>query len=148
MRYEEAAVQLSHFKIEELKEGDTFVFRDRFSAVDVDEFARLSGDVSPLHVSSDYAKKSGFEDRVVHGVLSTGLVSRMIGVHLPGVQSIISSINIKFIKPIIIDTDLEVTGEVTQVSLAVGVVIVKVKVTSMDQSVNFVTADVTVKIRK
>src|SRR5438067_4850138 len=41
----------------------------KFSADDLDLFARASGDHNPLHASSDYARKTPFGERVVFGML-------------------------------------------------------------------------------
>src|SRR5262245_36631215 len=42
-----------------------------FSLEDIDEFAAASHDTNPLHVSSSYARKTPYGERVVHGVLGT-----------------------------------------------------------------------------
>jgi acyl dehydratase len=42
-----------------------------FSLEDIDEFAAASHDKNPLHVSSAYARKTPYGERVVHGVLGT-----------------------------------------------------------------------------
>lgn len=139
---------VSWYQVEALKENIEFSFREFISDECVDEFARLSGDVSPLHVSAAYAKKSGFPDRVAHGVLSMAYVSRLIGVHLPGGNSIISGMSIKFKKPVMVNTEILVSGVVKQVAESVGVVVVAFSIQSPDKDVVYVTGEVTVKIRK
>lgn len=42
----------------------------RFSTSDLDWFARVSDDRNPLHVDEDFARKSAFGGRVVHGILT------------------------------------------------------------------------------
>jgi len=48
---------------------------------DVLEFAKLTGDSNPLHTDKEFAKKSIFGERIVHGMLTisitTGLVSSL-----------------------------------------------------------------------
>lgn len=147
MRTSDALEHLSYFRLDQLNEGDTFVFWDSISENDVNAFSKLSGDISPLHMSSDYAVKAGFSRGVVHGVLAAGLVSRMIGVHLPGANSIISNMSLKFMRPIIAGTDLEICGVVDQISPSIGVIVVKVVVTSLDRNIRYLRSDVTVKVR-
>jgi NAD(P)-dependent dehydrogenase (short-subunit alcohol dehydrogenase family) len=43
----------------------------RFSLASVDAFAEASHDVNPLHTSEDYARRTPFGQRVVHGMLAT-----------------------------------------------------------------------------
>jgi acyl dehydratase len=45
------------------------------SAADVDAFGQLSGDLNPLHMDDDFARRTPFKRRVVHGLLTGALVS-------------------------------------------------------------------------
>ncbi len=44
----------------------------------------LTTDFNPLHVNDEYAKKSIFKKKLVHGAFSSGLISAVIGMKLPG----------------------------------------------------------------
>ena len=55
-----------------------------FSAADVTMFAGISADVNPIHLSDKYAEDSIFGKRIVHGLLTAGLISAVLGNHLPG----------------------------------------------------------------
>jgi 3-hydroxybutyryl-CoA dehydratase len=50
----------------------------------IDQFALLSGDYNPLHVSAEYAVDNGYQDRVAHGFLFGAQLSGIIGMLLPG----------------------------------------------------------------
>ena len=54
-----------------------------FTAADVSMFAGISLDVNPLHMSDVYAEKSIFKKRVVHGILTSGLISAVLANKLP-----------------------------------------------------------------
>lgn len=41
----------------------------KFSSKDIEEFRKISGDVNPLHIDENYARKTPFGERVVYGVL-------------------------------------------------------------------------------
>lgn len=43
-----------------------------FTGQDVETFARISLDDNALHLDSNHAKKTGFQDRIVHGILVNG----------------------------------------------------------------------------
>ena len=45
------------------------------SAADVDAFGHLSGDLNPLHMDEEFARRTPFKRRVVHGMLTGALVS-------------------------------------------------------------------------
>ena len=53
-----------------------------------------SGDHNPIHVDIDFAKDSGLDDVIAHGMLSAGYLSRMITNWVP--QSAIRKWNIRF----------------------------------------------------
>jgi acyl dehydratase len=55
--------------------GRQHVIERTMSAADVDAFAHLSGDLNPLHMSDDFAARTRFGKRVVHGLFTGALVS-------------------------------------------------------------------------
>lgn len=71
-----------------------------FTMEDVRQFAGLSGDDNPLHVDEAYAEKGRFGRCVVHGILVSGLISRVLGTQLPGEGSVYLEQNLSFRKPV------------------------------------------------
>ena len=67
-----------------IKVGDVAVVKRAFSASEVVELARLSGDENPIHVDEAYAKRSRFGKCIVHGLLTSSLISAVLGARLPG----------------------------------------------------------------
>ena len=55
--------EAANLAFREISIGDEFRLERTFSPEDVDEFARLSGDHSPLHVDAAYAAQTEFGDR-------------------------------------------------------------------------------------
>lgn len=45
------------------------------TAGDVDAFGRLCGDLNPLHMDEEFARRTPFRQRVVHGLFTGALVS-------------------------------------------------------------------------
>lgn len=68
----------------------------------VREFARLSGDFSPIHMDETYAQNTRFGKCIVHGMLLGAYVSKIIGMYLPGEGTIYISQNFEFKKPVYI----------------------------------------------
>ena len=69
---------------------------------------------------------AGFGGRVVHGAYLTALVSRLVGVHLPGENALLQSVAMRFRRPVVAGARLSVTGVVDQLSEAVRTAVVKV----------------------
>lgn len=102
------------------------------TAQDVDRFIALSGDASPLHVDVGFARERGFRDRVVHGAYLTALVSRLVGMHLPGQEALLQSINLQFRSPLLVGSQVRVDATVEQLSDAVQAAVLKVSITALE----------------
>lgn len=93
---------------------------DSFNAI-IDEeklifFKKITGDINPLHLIDDYAIEKGFNARVVHGMLTASFYSKLIGVYLPGENSLIHSIDTKFLNPVYLNDELEISGELSYIN--------------------------------
>lgn len=53
---------------------------------DVVLFSRLSGDVNLIHLDEEFARKSPFKRRIAPGLLTSSLISAVLGTKLPGVM--------------------------------------------------------------
>ena len=71
-------LKIAEYKIKDLLLGQEFSFTKKISSSDVDMFAKLTGDNSPIHMESGFARERGFKDRVVHGGLLVGCISHLI----------------------------------------------------------------------
>ncbi|BDU78368.1 MaoC family dehydratase [Mesoterricola sediminis] len=54
----------------------------------VREFAALSGDRNPIHLDDAVAARSRFGQRVAHGVILLGIISRILGMEMPGLGTV------------------------------------------------------------
>ena len=98
---------------DELSIGLTRSFQRLITEQDIDDFGRLSGDVSPLHSSDTYAaSQTPYPKRLVHGMHLASLVSCLVGMHLPGFRSVCLSQSFDFIQPVYAGQEVEVRGEV------------------------------------
>lgn len=85
-----------------MKIGDSAEFSKTISESDVYMFAGITGDFNPIHVNSEYAKNSIFSNRIVHGMLTSSLISTILGTKMPGEGTIFLEQNVKFKKPVYI----------------------------------------------
>ncbi len=121
---------MNHYTWEELKVGMEASFSMQVSEESMDLFCRLTGDVSPIHMDDDYAKKRGQPGRVVYGMVSASLFSALAGVHLPGEKCLLHSVEAKFAKPVFIGDTLTVSGKITEMNETFRTLIIKATVTN------------------
>lgn len=82
------------------------------TAGDVDAFGHLSGDLNPLHMNDEFASRTQFGRRVVHGLLTGALLSTT-HTKLTGPGFVYVGQELKFLGPVFIGDTLSV--EVTVV---------------------------------
>jgi acyl dehydratase len=116
----------------ELAEGATASVDFVVSAEELDQFAALSGDYNPLHVDAEFARSKGFEGAVVHGALLVAKISQLIGMHLPGRDSVWTGLALQFRKPLYVGRPARVEAIVEQLSPATGMVLLKLKLRAGD----------------
>jgi 3-hydroxybutyryl-CoA dehydratase len=117
-------------KIEDFSEGQRFTLEKTISESDVNDFAGLSGDISPLHMDNEFAEKRGFKGRLVHGTLVASYLSSIIGVQIVGENCLLQSMDLRFISPVYINDTLRITVSVDHISLSTNVVLLKILVES------------------
>ena len=98
--------------IDQLEIGEKDSMRKTFTESDVYSFAQISGDTNPLHIDKEYASESLFKEPVVHGMLTAGLISAVIGTRLPGVGTIYLSQSLRFTAPVKFGDTIEAEVEV------------------------------------
>ncbi len=118
--------------IYQLKVGDTDSIRVELDTKKVKYFARATGDFNPLHMDDSYAGKTQFGNRIVHGVLLTGIISGMLGTRLPGLGTIARDMSAKFRRPAYVGETVKATIELIQKKERLGLCIFKYKVKNED----------------
>lgn len=80
--------------------GDTFGSTVAITAAHLDRGAELIGDFNPLHVDDDYARASRFGGRILHGVLTSALMSAPFGNLVSGTALGYLEHNARFLAPV------------------------------------------------
>lgn len=118
---------------ETLYEGAKAEFEHCVSADEVRAFAAVSGDHNPLHVNPTYARDAGHPDTVVHGALLAGLVSRLVGMELPGRRSFLLNLKLSFAAPTYPEDALLVQGAVQSMHEDQRVIALRVRIACGDE---------------
>lgn len=105
------------YTIEQLSIGQSDCFTKTLTDADVLAFAHASGDMNPVHIDAAAGKSSIFKQRVVHGILVSGLISAVLASKLPGAGTIYLAQNLKFIKPTFIGDTVTATVEVVSIDV-------------------------------
>lgn len=101
--------------IEDFYIGQTASLKKVFTTDEVENFANLSMDRNPIHVDSDYAEKSMFGKRIVHGFLVGSLISAVFGTILPGEGAIYLHQELNFRKPVYHGEEIIATVVITNI---------------------------------
>lgn len=94
--------------------GQTASVSKTITEADIVQYAGISGDFNPVHIDAEYAKGTRFGQRIAHGLLTASLLSRLLGMQLPGPGSIYLEQTIKFLKPVFIGDTITATAEVLE----------------------------------
>jgi hypothetical protein len=66
----------------------------------IELFAQLSGDRNPLHFDEDFARKTKFGRRVVHGGVTAAILNALVAEDLPGPGSVFMEQHLKYTAPV------------------------------------------------
>ena len=105
---------MNKYRFDEIQIG----LKESFEATIIDHqlmlFEQITGDCNPLHNSETFAKEKGFSGKVAYGMLTASFLSTLAGVYLPGEDSLIHSVEVKFTKPVLAGDTITITGEVKE----------------------------------
>jgi 3-hydroxybutyryl-CoA dehydratase len=134
---------MNSYKFIDINIGHTETFDVAINSEKLDNFLKISGDINPLHVDTEYSKVKGFPGRVVYGMLTASFYSTLVGVYLPGKYCILQGIDIQFCKPVYIDDVLTITGVVSYINEAYKQIEIKAIVFNQD---NVKVSKATIKV--
>lgn len=109
-------------RIDELSIGQTASIRRLVCEDDVAAFARLSGDYNALHTDDEFAARTEFGRRVVHGFLHASLLSTLVGMRLPGRGALYLAQSVEFSAPVFIGDTVEAKATIETIDRETRVV--------------------------
>ena len=122
--------KLSEYSLDEIKVGLKKKFQVTITESMLNDFAKLSGDYNPLHMSEEYASSTSFKKRICSGMFLASFFSTLVGMYLPGKHALHISQSSNFINPCFIDEKITVEGEVVDKSLATKIIKLKTTITN------------------
>ncbi len=106
--------------LEDLEIGQSASVFKTVSDQDIRLFAQITGDTNPVHLDEEFAANTPFKTRIAHGMFSAGLISAVLGTHLPGPGAIYLDQSLKFRLPIHLGDEVETRVTVTDINLRRG----------------------------
>ena len=124
--------KLSKYTFDEIEIGLTKQFQITITESMVDNFAKLTGDFSPIHMDEDYASTTTFQKRVVHGMLLASFLSKIDGMYLPGKHALYFSQSLDFRHPCFLGDTITISSVVIDKSLSTKILKIESKITNQD----------------
>lgn len=88
--------------------------RIKVTSAMVEDFARVSGDINPIHLNEEAARNSIFGKRIAHGILLASFFSKLIAMRYPGLGSIYLSQDLEFLAPCFVDEEIDVVVSLSE----------------------------------
>jgi phosphate acetyltransferase/phosphate butyryltransferase len=85
---------------DEIELGDSASLSRTLTTKDIQLFAVMSGDISPIHVDEEYARSDMFHKIIAHGMWGGALISTVLGTMLPGPGAIYLGQTLRFRRPV------------------------------------------------
>ncbi|MBL76720.1 MAG: enoyl-CoA hydratase [Chloroflexi bacterium] len=120
----------SELTFDQIEIGLTKEFNVTITQSLVDDFAKISGDFSPIHMNEEFAKSTKFGKKIVHGMLLASFLSRMVGMYLPGKHALYSSQMLEFHNPCYVGDKLTVSSIVNDKSESTKIIKIESKITN------------------
>jgi 3-hydroxybutyryl-CoA dehydratase len=118
------------YGFDDLAVGQSSTQTVTFTEESVKVFTALTGDRAPVHSDAQYARAMGYSDRIVHGMCVASHFSTILGMHLPGPNTVIHSVQLSFVKPVIIGQTVRYTADIARLVASVHVVQLNLRVES------------------
>jgi 3-hydroxybutyryl-CoA dehydratase len=120
---------IAQYRLDDISPGLTKYFKIKVTESMTEEFAKLTGDYSPLHMDEEYARTTNFGHRICHGMLVGSFFSRLVGMYLPGKYGLLLSYSLRHLLPCFPGQDIKVEGRVLDKSSATRIITVSASVT-------------------
>ena len=124
--------KLSKYTFDEIEIGLTKQFQITITESMVNNFAKLTGDFSPIHMDEDYASTTTFQKRVVHGMLLASFLSKINGMYLPGKHALYFSQSLDFRHPCFLGDTITISSVVIDKSSSTKILKIESKITNQE----------------
>jgi 3-hydroxybutyryl-CoA dehydratase len=91
---------MTQYFFEDLELGMEASMSRRVEESDIAQFAHLSGDFNPIHLSEEFARATRFGGRIAHGMMTASMISAVLSMKLPGSGTVYLSQMLNFRRPV------------------------------------------------
>lgn len=78
-------------------------------------FADLTGDHNPIHVDDAFARKTRFGQRIAHGGILFGMISKVLATDMPGVGTVYLCQSMNFRAPVFIGDMVTLEATISEI---------------------------------
>ena len=93
--------------------GQTCTYQQIVDDKLVRAYADLTGDHNKIHVDDAFAKKTKFGQRIAHGGIMFGMISKVLGGQMPGLGTVYLSQLVNFHAPVFINDTVTLEATIT-----------------------------------
>ncbi len=94
--------------------GQSFTYTQLIDDKLVHGFAELTGDRNPIHLDDAFAKKTKFGQRIAHGGILFGIISKVLGMDMPGVGTVYLTQLVNFRAPVFIGDTVTLVATIAE----------------------------------
>lgn len=95
--------------------GDQFKHSFSYTQEDVNLYAKVSGDINPLHIHPEAGKASIFGRNIIHGFLGGSVFTKIFGALWKAEGHIYLKQTMQWLKPMFVDTEYEAVITVKEI---------------------------------
>lgn len=124
-----------------------FEYEFSFTQDDVDRFAEVTGDYNPIHLDKNYAEKTLFKQRIIHGFLAGSVFSKVFGTMFLGEGTIYLKQEMKFVSPMYTDKKYKAVFKIIEINKEKGKAIVETTIFD-NEGLETIVGEATIKNEK
>ena len=94
--------------------GQTCTYEQVINDATVRAFAVVTGDHNPIHLDEDLARTSKFGQRIAHGGILFGMISKVLGMDMPGVGTVYLSQTCNFKLPVFLGDTVKLEATIVE----------------------------------
>ena len=118
--------------IDDIQVGDRHVEEVTFDEEQFSSFINITRDTAGIHTNRAFSREKEFDNLVVHGFLLSVHFSRILGMELPGENTVIGSIDLKFHEPVYLGDVVSYSATVRRILQPLGSVLLDLEIKKSD----------------
>lgn len=103
-------------RMNEYSVGQNKKIKKEIEEKDLYLMAGVSGDLNPIHIDEEFAKKTMFEEKIAHGLTPICLIYKLLGNHLPGPGTILLNQELQYKSPVKIGDVITAKVEIIEIN--------------------------------